>query len=62
MKFESEELCQKDSQHHTCSFLNHDQVLPIVENLNSKDYLAPNWSDDISFISPTSDRVTNGSY
>lgn len=32
----SKESCQRHSQHHTCSFFNHDQVLPILGNLNSK--------------------------
>lgn len=32
----SGESCQRHSQHHTCSFFNHDQVLPILGNLNSK--------------------------
>lgn len=62
LEFESEESCQRHSQHHTCSFLNNDQVLPISGNLNSKVCLVSNGTSDTSFISPTSDRVTNGSY
>lgn len=62
LEFQSEGSCQKHSQHHTCSFFNHDQVLPIMGNLNSKVCLVSNGTSDASFISLTSDRVTNGSY
>lgn len=59
---DSEEPGQKHSQHHARSFFNHDQMLPKAEQRNSKVYLAPNGSGDMSSVSPTSDRVTNGSY
>lgn len=49
-------------QHRASSFFHHEQTLPKLEDQNSRVYLAPNGSGDVSFISPTSDRVTNGSY
>lgn len=58
----SEESCQRHSQHHTCSFSNYDQDLPILGNLNSKGCSASNGTSAASCISLTSDRVTNVSY
>lgn len=56
----SSEWCQTHPQHHTCSFFNHDQVLPILGNLNSKGWSVSNGTMAAPSVSLTSDRVTDG--
>lgn len=43
---------QRHSQHHTCSFFNHDRVLPILGNLNSESWFASNRGISTACISP----------